>query len=464
MFCQSCGKQIGDNEKFCQYCGSPTGISQPVPTEQATAQQASPSAAQQASPPVPPVVPIPMQQQTPVQPYAPQQNYSQPYAPQQNFSQPYAPQQNFSQSYIPPQQIVNVPKTKKSPILLIVIIGVVALGLIGGGIYYFFGRSSGGTSKSSIVSKGVNTDDLGNIMNGQYYFDDGTDQYYASFDTNNAAHIYKSTKGNSKTTTIFDGFGWSLVVHNGWLYFSGNEGTKIDGTYNLFRMKTDGTGLENINSGYCYGMNIYKQYLYFVSRPSKDSSESYIYRSDLDGKNQTAVATGEIYTFILFNSNLYYTDNLGDLYMAKDDGTNAKKISTEAIDDFVIGNGKIVYQTALGAVKVMDIDGKNQKEVHPAGTKPIGSLNSYKGTIFYAEYDKDVVEGTYANNYYLHSVKFDGTNDTLVYSSLSYGIFVNTLNNKIFVLDYAKNPATGAMPAIARNMDLTGKNVQDLFR
>ncbi len=454
MFCQSCGKQINDNESFCSYCGSSTGITPPAPAQQTTTQQTSPP------PPPPPAAPVPPLQQAPVQSYTPQPNYyAQPTAPQQNYTQPYA-----AQAYSPQPQGFNAPKTKKAPILLIGIIGVVVLGLIGGGIYYFFGRNSGGTSKSSIVSKGVNVDDLGNIMNGQYYFDDGTDQYYASFDTNNAAHIYKATKGSSTATSIFNGFGWSLVVNNGWLYFSGNEGKVIDGTYNLFRMKTDGTQMENINSGYCYGMNIYKQHLYFISKPSKESTDSYVYQSDLDGKNQTAVATGEIYTFILFNSNLYYTNSAGDLYIAKDDGTNANKISTEAIDDFVIGNGKIVYQTALGAVKVMDIDGKNQVEVHPAGAKPIGSLNSYKGTIFYAEYDKDEVAGTYANNYYLHAVKFDGTGDTQIYASLSYGIFVNVLNNKIFVLDYAKDPVTGNMPAITRNMDLDGKNVKDLFR
>ena len=463
MFCQSCGKQIGDNEKFCQYCGSPTGISAPVPAQPAAEQQTAPQQASSAVPPVipipPPAAPIPNQQQIPVPPYASQQTFSQPYAPQQqNYTQPYA-----AQPYIPQQQFAGVPK-KKSPVVLFVIVGIVVLGLIGGGIYYFFGRNTGGTSKSSVVSKGVNTDDLGNIMNGQYYFDDGTNQYYASFDTNNASHIYKITKGSSTAASIFDGFGWSLVVNNGWLYFSGNKGTKIDGTYNLFRMKTDGTGLENINSGYCYGMNIYNKYLYFVSRPTKDSNESYIYRSDLDGKNQTVVTKGTIYTFIVFETKLYYIDSAGDLYCAKDDGTGAVKISTEAIDDFVIGNGKIVYQSAEGAIKVMGIDGKNLVAVRPAGAKPIGSLNSYKSSILYAEYDKEEVTGTYANNYYLHSVNFDGTGDTLIYQSLSYGIFVNALNNKIFVLDYAKNPTTGAMPAIARTMDLTGKNVKDLFR
>lgn len=323
---------------------------------------------------------------------------------------------------------------------------------------------SGKNLKSSIVSKGVNTDDLGNIMNGQYYFDDGTNQYYSSFDSNTSAHIYKATKGSSSATSIFDGFGWSLVVNSNWLYFSGNAGKTIDGTYNLFRVKTDGTGLETINTGYCYGMNIYKQKLYFIRRPSKDASESNIYRSDLDGSNETIIVTGQISYFVVYNTKIYYLDGAGDLYYATDDGVTKTKISTEAIYRFIIGNGKIICQTSAGDIKVMNTDGTNQILVRNAGSRPIAALNSYKGNIFYAEYDKDAVAGTYAYNYYLHSVKFDGTGDTQIYSGLSYGTYVNILNSKVFVLDYAKDPTTGNMPAIVRNMDLDGKKLQDLFR
>jgi hypothetical protein len=447
MFCQSCGKSINDSESFCANCGSPTGISPQTASTQQSSQQSSPPA-QPGPPPA-----SPYQQQAPGPQYPPQ--FSQQYVSPQNAAQFYAPQYAVQPSGAVP---------KKTNFLLFGIIGVIVLALVGTGAYFLFRPKAGLSVKSSIVSKGVNTDDLGNIMNGQYYFDDGTNQYYASFDTKTEAHIYKTTKGSTTATKIFNGFGWSLVVNSNWLYFSGNEGTKIDGTYNLFRIKTDGTGLENINDGYCYGMNIYKQYLYFIRRPNKDSNESNIYRSDLDGKNETVVTAGTIYYFIVFESKLYYLNSVGDLYSAKDDGTTPKKISTEPLSRFIIGNGKIIYETKAGVIGHMNIDGTKPVVVRSAGAKPIAALNSYKGTIFYAEYDTTAVEGTYAYNYYLHGVNFDGTGDTLVYSSLSYGTYINIINSKIFALDYAKDPKTGLMPAIARNMDLTGKNVKDLFR
>ena len=31
MICGNCGKQIGDQEKFCRYCGSPQGSPEPAP-------------------------------------------------------------------------------------------------------------------------------------------------------------------------------------------------------------------------------------------------------------------------------------------------------------------------------------------------------------------------------------------------------------------------------------------------
>lgn len=485
MFCKNCGKQLADSVSFCANCGTPTGISpQPAQAQQTEAppvaepvapvtQAAVPQqpVAEQAAPVVIPVPPVTYQPQPPVQqgaataqpPMMPPGGYPPPQSQQpQQYAPQYAPQQNYAQPYAP--QMPMVKPRRKVSIPLISIIGVVVVGLlVAGGIMIFGPKGGGSTVNSSIVSKGVNTDDLGNIMNGQYYFDDGTYQYYASFDANTEAHIYKTSKGGT-ATPIFDGFGWSLVVNKGWLYFSGNQGKVIDNTYNLFRMKTDGTGLETLNTGYCYGMNIYKNYLYFISRPSADSYESYVYRSDLDGKNQTIVATGTIYYFIVYEKKLYYLDSSGIMYRANDDGTEPMPLSSDYIERFIIGNGKIVYTDNTGAVYHMNTDGTDVTEVAPAGAMPIASLNSYKDSIFYAEYDTNSVSGTYAYSYYLHKVNFDGSNNVQIYNSLSYGTYVNIVKDKVYVLDYAQDPVTMEMPAIAKEMDLNGQSVQELYR
>lgn len=487
MFCQNCGNQMNDTDVFCQSCGAKNFLSnsqdQASPNSQPIgfAPSNSHSGHQPIQSPVQPPVINPAQQQVgqysqqpiqqpiqqPVSQYS-QQPIQQPIN-QFNQPQPQPPVTgaNTQYQYGNPnnayqQQAATTPKKKNFGIIAIA--SVLALCVIGVVLFFVINSNSGKSTRSSQVSKGVNTDDLGNIMNGQYFFDDGTNQYYSSFDTNAAAHIYKMKKGSNTATSIFDGFGWSLVVNNNWLYFSGNAGEKIDGTYNLFRIKTDGTGLEKLNSGYCFGMNIYNNSLYYIKTLDSKSKQYDVYKCDLDGKNEATILTGEIYNFVIYNTDLYYLNSAGDIYKAKSDGTGSTKISTEPITRFVIGNGMLVVETKTSEIKVMNPNGTSIKSVRAAGTKPIASLNSSKGQIYYAEYDTDAVGGTYAFNYYLHSIKFDGTGDKLVYQGLSYGTYVNILNNKVFVLDYAINPTTNKMPAIAKNMDLDGKNVKELFR
>lgn len=269
--------------------------------------------------------------------------------------------------------------------------------------------------KSSLVSKGVNTEDLGNIMNGQYYFSDGENQYYSTFDENQHAHIYKSSDNGKSGIPIFDGFGWSLVVKNNWLYFSGNQGQLIDGTYNLYRIKTDGSGFETLNTGFCYDMNIYNKWLYYIKRPSMNSTESHVYRCELDGSNETLVVSGAVSYFIVFDDNLYYINNSTTLYKANPDGTLPMAISQETIDKFIIGNNKIIYGGSNGSIKTMDVNGSNVKDIRAAGSNAIGSINSYRDHIYYTEYDLDFDYELYAYKYRIHSVDFNGNNDTQTY-------------------------------------------------
>ena len=146
MFCKSCGKQIDDNISFCAYCGTPTGVSpQPDPTQQAAPEAPVPPIPFQQRPTAPQAAPhAPMMPPAGYQPPAPQ------YAPQQNYAPPYAPQG----AMIMPRKKVNIP--------LLIIIIVVVVGLIGTGVFLIFRpKADGGGSAldSSIVSKGVNTDD-----------------------------------------------------------------------------------------------------------------------------------------------------------------------------------------------------------------------------------------------------------------------------------------------------------------
>jgi hypothetical protein len=318
--------------------------------------------------------------------------------------------------------------------------------------------------KSSIVSLGVDLDDLGNIVNGQYFFDDGQNQFYSSFDKNAAAHIYRIVKATGKTAPIFDGFGWSLVVHGDWLYFSGNAGKTIDGSYNLFRMRLDGSGLERINEGYCYGMSIYKNQLYFITRSNQESTDYKICRSNLDGSGQTDLVTDFNGYCVIYENALYYSSMDGTFYRAQPDGSKPVALLEDKIRFAIIGNGKLIYVDISDNIKTAGIDGKNSRVVRPAGTLPVYSLNSMKDDIFYTVYDPAGVAGRYAYAYDLYRIRADGSANQKIYSEVSCGTFINVVGSKVYTLDYAIDPVTGQMPAIARSMDFSGSQVADLPR
>jgi energy-coupling factor transporter transmembrane protein EcfT len=316
---------------------------------------------------------------------------------------------------------------------------------------------------SSVVSLGVNRDDLGNIMNGQYYFDDGKNKYYSTFDNNNLPHIYKiDSSGEAKT--IFDGFGWSLVVYEDWLYFSGNTGAAIDGTYNLFRIKTDGNKLEKINTALCYNMSFYDKWLYYIKKDSYNSTSYSFCRSDLDGKNEEVIIDSGGNCGIVYNNKIYYLDNNGMCMSTNPDGSNKVNVLTNSIKFFIIGNGSIIYLDTDSNIMTADIDGKNAKLVKKAGPNPPYTINSYKNTIFYTEYNTTAVEGRSAYQYDLKSIQFDGAKDKKIYTGISYGFYINIINDKVYVLDYAVDTASGKMIAVSKNMGLDGSNLKSLPR
>jgi hypothetical protein len=321
-----------------------------------------------------------------------------------------------------------------------------------------------GQEKSSKVSLGVNLDDLGNITNGQYFYDNGTYQFYSSFDENACAHIYRTDIKTQETIRIFDGFGWSLVTNKGWLYFSGNSGTKIDGTYNLFRMKIDGSGLENINTGYCFGMSIYQDWLYYVKKSDVSASDYAIYRCGLDGSGEEALVTDFNGYGVLYDNSLFYVSANGTLNRAKPEGRSPVALLGESVSKIIIGNGQLIYLDAAGNIKTAGIDGQNIQQIRAAGSLPVYSLNSMKDKVFYTLYDPNFDQARYAYAYELYRMNLDGSDNQKIYAEYSYGTFINVVNGRVFTLDYAVNPDTGMMPAIARSMDFSGGNVTNLPR
>ena len=313
-------------------------------------------------------------------------------------------------------------------------------------------------STSSQVSEVVNLDDLGNVMNGQYYFDSGSEQYYSTFNENGSSHIYMAKNGTTKT--IFDGFGWSFAVKDNYLYFSGNEGEVIDGTYNLFRMVKDGSSYERINSGYCFNMFFYDKWLYYGKADGDDKYS--IYRSNLDGSNETKIVDNSSNSIVYENKLYYQVDS--SVYVANPNGTSSSLVLSDSVTQFIIGQGKIIYLDIYYNIKMADINGSNVKVIKAYDGEQIIKINSYKDTIFYVKYNENYLSDRMAYQYYLYSIKMDGTDDKKVYEGVSWGYYINIVDGKIYVLDYAEDLTINKFIAVTSRMNIDGSNINSLYR
>jgi hypothetical protein len=103
-------------------------------------------------------------------------------------------------------------------------------------------------------------------------------------------------------------------------------------------------------------------------------------------------------------------------------------------------------------------------QIRAAGSLPIYSLNSMKDKIVYTVYDPAGVSDRYAYAYQLYRINFDGTGDQKIYEGVSYGTYINVVNNKVLTMDYAIDLDSGLMPAVARQMNFDGSGVTDLPR
>lgn len=446
-FCTSCGAKMPIGTRFCTNCGADSqapAVTQPKPF---------------VSNDAPPV-------------YA---NVNQ--KPLPSYTQP---------------NMQNIKPGRKTPVVVVVIAAVLIIGaLVTGGILlrnWIVNRkpsdnvnvpnasenalsgtnptptgSSSSETGSSVVSAGVSYSDLGNIMNGQYYF--ATDEYvfYSSYDTDFKAHIYSVKKDGTEHKAIFNGFGWSLVVIDDWLYFSGNQGDVIDGTYNIFRMRLDGSSVERINNTYSYGMFLYDEYLYYMKMNTDYTDTFSICRSSLDGSNEEILFPYGSNP-VVYDDLLYYFDNQGNMFRTKPDGLDPEVLITGEVGFYVLSNDKLIYKDFSSNIYTCDLDGGNKKLVRSSSGISILTVNSYNERIYFVEYNPEFNYSTYSWDYDTISMKMDGSDEKVIFSSSSYGMYMNIVDGKLMMMDYLMDPQTAIYYTYINIMNLDGTNLRVLER
>lgn len=321
-------------------------------------------------------------------------------------------------------------------------------------------------SDSSLVSLGVEEINTGNSINSQFYFEALDYIFYVGHDpTNGQAHIYQRNKKTNELTTIFDGFGWSLIAYDDWLYFTGNYGTTIDNTYNLYRMRFDGSNVQLLNDKYTGFVNIFEDKLYYLEQREDFTSTYRVKRCNLDGSGAEILGEAGMYP-IVYKGHYYFTDPSGNMLRYNLDKTNPKVISGEAnIKFYNFTDDYLIYVDMNQNVVKANPDGSNPLVIWENRGKHLMGLNTYGGRIFFAEYDTENFDFDYYGYYYdLVSIDFYGKDEKILHSGCSYGMYINVNKDGVLSFEYNTGGSGKTLYTYIVQISFDGKTVRILDR
>lgn len=151
----------------------------------------------------------------------------------------------------------------------------------------------------------------------------------------NTEHYSVKTDGTDKRTLDFLKGTILAAVADDWIYYEQGKDVKIgDDSYlwrtSIYRIKTNGTGKQQLESGYSLIATIVKQsdaikngWIYY--RLNNDDSSYSLYRMKIDGSSKTKLPFNEI---LYISSEWIYYSNNKTTYKSKLDGTGETKLGS----------------------------------------------------------------------------------------------------------------------------------------
>jgi len=92
------------------------------------------------------------------------------------------------------------------------------------------------------------------------------------------------------------------------------------------------------------------------------------------------------------------------------------------------------------------------------------TVNSYNERIYFVEYNPEFNYSTYSWDYDAISMKMDGSDEKVIFSSSSYGMYMNIVDGKLMMMDYLMDPQTAIYYTYINIMNLDGTNLRVLER
>lgn len=144
----------------------------------------------------------------------------------------------------------------------------------------------------------------------------------------------------TERTKISDTEVTSLFISDGWIYCRGSEDNR-----NLYRMKTDGSGLENLSTGRIYDYIVAGDWVFYTTSDAYESKEQLqpgtnttLYRMKTDGSDKTVFNKVMVETSFMVQDNWLYFAKDKNLYKVKTDGTGEVLLAENASMGHVYGD------------------------------------------------------------------------------------------------------------------------------
>jgi hypothetical protein len=203
----------------------------------------------------------------------------------------------------------------------------------------------------------------GNLMNygfTEFGYEKGIKYTYFT-DIAGQCKIYKVKEGKNEKIKVSDRQAHDICFVNGWLYCRDwNSGY-------IFKVKPDGTGMQDIIKDKTMGMQVTKDSIYYTKY-----SDNSLHKIDTNGLNKKDLLKGEsIGNINIVGDWIYYYDCTGgrNIYKIKTDGTNKIKLSSDSIETYglIVKNGWVYY--------INSDDGQSVYKIKIDGTNKIKLIN-----------------------------------------------------------------------------------------
>ena len=285
---------------------------------------------------------------------------------------------------------------------------------------------------------------ISNIQDYGYICSDGNYIYYQAIDENDYEKIaiYRCKKNGEGKKVLISG-NWSvygLNVYKNYIYFVGinnlddkySEDDEIDNK--IYRMKKNGKKLEIINDNNFYNESkeiyVVKNKVYYIGEDLN------IYNMDLNGKNKNVIndeRTGYIGVsedYIIYNNVIKNEDGTQKVatHIMELDGTNKKVLTGERLSVKGIYNNDLYYINSNKEVCKMNL---KTSEITTVSKTTAYLMNVTEKYIYYMSVD---AKGTTLQ---LCRMNLDGSKETKLIDLNSFSPILQVVLDKVFYIEYS---------------------------